>query len=155
MKDFNKYKLQQELKKELHNRKQENGKYFFYEDYITIEYDDQADSLYADWKGYQTEQSIRAGCEKLLEACAVYHCSRILNDNTNVIGIWTPASAWVGNNWLSRIKGAGVKYVAWVYSSSNMSRVSADESIKHTTEPELIHMFEDVETAKEWLKEKR
>lgn len=155
MKNFNKYQLQQELKKALHNRKQDNGKYLFYEDYISIEYNDQYDWIYSDWKGYQTENSIMAGCEKLLEACQTFNCSKLLNDNTNVVGIWTPASAWVGNNWIPRVMNAGVKYFAWVYSSSAMSRVSTDESIKNASEPQFIHVFEDIEAAKKWLTNKR
>ena len=74
MKGFNKYQLQEELKNELHNRKHDNGKYFYYQDYISIEYIDQFSWLYADWKGYQTEQSVMSGCEKLLEALKTYHC---------------------------------------------------------------------------------
>lgn len=154
MKNFNKYQLQQELKKQLHNRKQDNGKYFFYEDYITIAYNDQFDWIYADWKGHQTEHSVITGCEKLLEACQVFNCSKLLNDNTNVAGIWTPAPAWVGNNWIPRIKNAGVRYFAWVYSSNNMGRVSADESIRNANEHEMIKTCDDLETAEKWLKER-
>jgi hypothetical protein len=150
MKHFNKYQLQQELKKALHNRK-ENDRYFFYEDFVSIEYSDQSNCIHADWKGYQTEQSVKDGCEKMLEAVSIYQCRKILNDNTNVIGIWTPASAWVGSNWLPRIKEAGVVCFAWVYSPSNMSRLSTDESLRNTMVTEMVHTFEDIETAKQWL----
>jgi hypothetical protein len=157
MRNINKYQLQQELKKELHNRKQDSGKYFFYDDYITIEYNDQFDFIYADWRGYQTEHSVMAGCEKILEACQAFHCPKVLSDSTNVAGIWPAASAWV-----STIRKAGVKHFAWVYSSGNMSSVSTDESIRNGDEStrnadghDLIKTFDDVETAKAWLKEKR
>ena len=65
MKQFNKYELEEELKKALHNRKQDHRKYLFYEDNIAIEYDDQHSWIYADWKGYQTENSVKDGCEKI------------------------------------------------------------------------------------------
>lgn len=151
MKQFNKYQLEEELKKALHNRKQENRKYLFYDDNITIEYDDQYNWIYADWKGYQTENSVKDGCEKMLSSLNTVHCSKVLNDNTNVVGIWTPASTWVGTNWLPRVKQAGIKHLAWVYSSSSMSRVSADESIRITSVPEMIKTFDDLESAKRWL----
>lgn len=151
MKQFNKYELEEELKKALHNRKQDNRKYLFYEDNIAIEYDDEFNWIYADWKGYQTENSVKDGCERILLALGGIHCKKILNDNTNVVRIWTPASVWVGTNWLPRIMDAGIKHFAWVYSSSSMSRVSADESIKITSVPEMVKTFDDLESAKKWL----
>jgi hypothetical protein len=151
MKGFNKYQLQEELKKALHNRKQESGKYILYEDFITIEYNEQFSWIYADWKGYQTEHSVKEGCEKMLEALKAFYCSKVLNDNTNVVGIWTPASAWVGANWLPRMKEAGLRYFAWVYSQSAMSRVSADESLRSTDVPDIVKTFDDIESARQWL----
>lgn len=151
MKPFNKYQLEEELKKELNNRKHDHSKYIFYEDFVTIEYIDQFHGLYADWRGYQTEHSIMTGCEKMLEALIAYQCSKVLNDNTNVVGIWTPASAWVGGNWLPRMKEAGLEYFAWVYSPSAMSRVSTDESIKNTEVLDIVKTFDEIEAAKKWL----
>jgi hypothetical protein len=55
-----------------------------------------------DWIGYQTEKSVIEGCEKML------------NDNTRVVGIWTPAAEWVGTNWLPRMEKAGLKQFTWV-----------------------------------------
>ena len=118
---------------------------------IFIGYDAENGWLYVDWKGYQTEHSIMTGCEKILEALKAYHCSKVLNDNTNVVGIWTPASAWVGSNWLPRLKEAGLKYFAWVYSPSAMSRVSTDEAMKNTDVPDIVQTFEDAEAARRWL----
>ena len=155
MKEFNKYQLQQELKKALHNRKQDNAKYLFFEDFLTIEYNDQSDWIYSDWKGYQTESSIKEGCEKLYDALKTFRCSKILNDNTNVVGIWTPASAWMGGIWLPKMREVGLKYFAWVYSQSAMSRVSTDESIRSTDVPGVVQTFEDMESAKRWLSGKR
>jgi len=151
MKGFNKYQLQEELKKALHNRKQDNARYFFYDDFLTIEYNDQSDWIYSDWKGYQTESSVKDGCEKLYNAVKAFYCSKILNDNTNVIGIWTPASAWVGGTWLPRMKEAGLKYFAWVYSPSALSRLSTDESIRNTDVPDMVQTFEDIKSARRWL----
>lgn len=155
MKGFNKYQLQEELKKALHNRKQENGKYFFYEDFLTIEYSDQSNWIYSDWRGHQTERSVKEGCEKLYDALIAFHCSKILNDNTNVAGIWMPAFAWVGGIWLPRVKDAGLKYFAWVYSHSAISRVLADESIRSTDVPDIVQTFESIESARKWLSSKR
>ena len=150
MKPFNKYQLEEELKNELNNRKLDHSKYILYEDFVTIEYIDQFHWLYADWRGYQTEHSIRTGCEKMLQALISYQCSKVLNDSRNVVGIWTPASAWVGN-WLPRMKEAGLEYFAWVYSPGAMSRVTTDESIKNIDVSIVVKTFEEIEAAKKWL----
>ncbi|MBC7829544.1 MAG: hypothetical protein H7122_17500 [Chitinophagaceae bacterium] len=155
MKEFNKYQLQEELKKALHSRNQENSKYFFYQDFVTIEYNDQCEWLYADWKGYQTEYSVKEGCEKMLEASKLFNCSKILNDNTNTVGIWTPAFKWMGTNWLPSMAEAGVKFFALVYSSSDMSRLSAGGVVGATGSSNIVQTFENLESAETWLNEQK
>jgi hypothetical protein len=149
MNDLNKIDVYKELQRELEIRKKKL-KYFFYDDYITIELDPN-NWLYVDWIGYQTEKSVMEGCEKILEALIHYKVSKVLNDNTRVIGIWTPAAEWVGANWLPRMEAAGLKQFAWVYSPSRMSQVSTDEAIKSTPLPSLIQTFYDKNEAWKWL----
>ncbi len=60
---------------------------FFKEDYILIEYDSINKWISVDWKGYQTEISVKTGANKILEAVIEYQCAKVLNDNTNVVGI--------------------------------------------------------------------
>lgn len=90
-------------------RKQESCKYFLFGDLITVEYDQQFNWIYADWKGSQTEESVKEGCEKMLYALEDLHCSKILNDNTNLTGALTSPSGSVGHDWLRRIKEAGIE----------------------------------------------
>lgn len=151
MKPINKIEVYNELQKELQDRKQNQPKPFHVEDFIIIEYDQENHWVYVDWKGYQTEQSVMTGCERMLDAVVLYKCTKILNDNTNVVGIWTPAANWVGVNWFPRIQAAGVSYFAWVYSPSAMSRVSTDEALKNTVTPDFIRTFFDINAAKSWL----
>ncbi len=151
---LNKYQLQEELKKALHNRKQDNGRFLFYEDFLTIEYDEKSDWIYSNWKGYQTEYSVKLGYEKLYNTLTSIHCPKVLNDNTNVLGGWTPASTWVGDTWLPRMKEAGLRYFAWVCSHGTTGRVSMDEFIRGTNEPGIVQTFEDIESARRWLNSK-
>jgi len=146
MKSINKYQLQQELKNELRTRKPEGDKFIISEDFITIEYQEHHAWIFVDWKGRQTEQSIKKGCEKLLETSEIFHCSKILSDNTHTSGVWTTASAWVGNNWFPRIKKSGVKFFAWVYSSEPINWLS--ELIQNKEVGEIVQTFEDLESAR-------
>ena len=152
MKNIDKYQLQKELKDQLESRKQETDRIVFQEDNIIVEYDALNKWIYADWKGYQTEDSIKFGCEKITTAFKTFSCSKIINDNTHVLGIWTPAANWVGKEWLPALKHLGLKYLAWVYSPGNMGRISTDETLKITPVPEMVHTFDDLQSAKNWLK---
>jgi hypothetical protein len=148
----NKIEILREIQKELDTRK--SWRTFFHEDYITIDYDIANHVIYANWKGYQTEGFIKKGCEKILEAMVQFKCSRILNDNTNVIGIWTPAAPWVAVEWFPRMVDRGLKHFAWINSPSILSQVSANEALKlmPSIKVKVIRTFDDVTSGMEWLK---
>jgi hypothetical protein len=151
MSSINKTEIYKELQKELEERKRKAERSLFTDSYINIEFEKEQAYLYVDWKGYQTERSVMAGCEKMLELLQQHQLSRVLNDNTNVLGIWTPASKWVGENWFPRMKAAGLRQFAWVYSPSRLSQISTDESLKATPTPEIIQTFNNKEEAMRWL----
>jgi hypothetical protein len=121
---------------------------------ITIEYDRENQWILVDWIGYHTVDSVKSGCERMLEFLVQYKCHKVLNDNTNVTGIWSGASAWVGGDWLPRMSAAGLKYFAWVYSPSAFSRLSTDESLRNLSEKHIAQTFDDIQSAKAWLKSK-
>jgi len=148
---INKIQIYKELQQQLEDRKRKAERLFFSASYITIELDQENNWLYTDWIGYQTENSVMTGCEKMLEALKQYGLTKVLNDNTNVLGIWTPAAKWVGENWLPRMKASGLRQFAWVYSPSRLSQVSTEESIKHTPIPEVVQTFYDRKEAEAWL----
>lgn len=126
--------------------------FYFQAEYLTISIDAENNWLYANWLGYQTEGSVKEGCEKMLEALQAYKLEKVLNDNTHVLGIWTPAAHWVGTDWFPRMEAAGLKYFAWIYSPSRLSQVSTNESINNTPLPHLIKTFYKKEEAEDWLR---
>lgn len=119
---------------------------------IVLEYDSENQWIQADWIGYQTVDSVKHGCEKILEFLIQYKCSKVLNDNTNVTGIWSGASAWVGGDWLPRMAKAGLRQFAWVYSPSAFSRLSTNESLRNLNQKEIAKTFDDIDTARAWLR---
>lgn len=124
---------------------------YFETEFVTISIDQDNHLLYTNWIGYQTEGTVMAGCEKMLEALQQFGLSKVLNDNSQLLGIWTPAAHWVGVNWFPRMEAAGLKYFAWIYSPSRLSQVSTNESISNTPLPHLIQTFYNFEEAKSWL----
>ncbi len=143
--------LQKELQQELQQRKKKVR--LWSEDFCHIDYDLTQKWLYVNWIGYQTEKTVMEGCQKMLELVKELETCCILNDNTNVLGIWTPASVWVGTVWFPQMKAAGLTHFAWIYSPSRMSQVSADEAISNTPEPDIIKIFYSLEEGRKWLQE--
>lgn len=119
---------------------------------IVIEYDPDEKWILTDWVGYQTVDAVKYGCEKMLQFLLQYKCRKVINDNTNVTGIWSGASVWVGSDWLPRMSRAGLKQFAWVYSPSAFSRLSTDESLRNLEQKNIARTFESMEEAREWLR---
>ncbi|MES2765896.1 MAG: hypothetical protein V4642_08515 [Bacteroidota bacterium] len=123
---------------------------------IDIEYDEDNKWLYVNWKGFQLVQSVKDGCEKMLEFVKEYKCEKVLNDNTLVKGIWAGAAEWGATNWFPRMKNAGVKQFAWIYSPSFFSKMSTDLTLDVASpqllEGEFIKTFFSREDAENWLK---
>lgn len=122
------------------------------ESFLNIHIDFENHWLIADWKGYQKADSIKQGCEKILEFLKEYNVKKVLYNNLSTAGIWSGASSWVGNNWYPRLVEAGLTHCAWVYSSSMLSRLSTNEFLKYTGDNNLIKTFSEKKKAVEWLK---
>ena len=124
----------------------------YLQDFIEISHDPATSILYVDWKGYQSEDSIKQGCREIL-ACMVRHgCYLVLNDNTRVKGIWNFAALWVGAEWFPKMRSAGLKKFAWIYSPAKLSQVSTDESLSHLPNSDIpIHTFHDLNEGLAWL----
>lgn len=124
------------------------------ESYIVIELNHQDNWIYVNWRGFVNYDTVTAGCEKILEFMEEHQCFHILNDNTNVEGMWSGASKWVGQDWIPRMNAAGLQCFAWVYSPSTLSRLSTDKSLRFASESQCISTFESKEEAEDWLRTK-
>lgn len=123
------------------------------ENFVVVSLDREASMLYADWLGYQSVDSIRQGCEKILDLMVRHRAFEVLNDNTHVLGIWRFAAEWLADDWFPRMKQAGLRAFAWVYSPAKLSQVSTDTTLS-LMEPEAfnIKVFHTQEEASAWLK---
>jgi|GEM_PF-581279 len=123
------------------------------ESFIVVSLDRDGSMLYADWLGYQSVDSIRQGCEKILELMLKHRAYEVLNDNTRVLGIWRFAAEWMASDWFPRMNQAGLHAFAWVYSPTKLSQVSTDTTLS-LMEPDAfnIKVFHDKEEAVVWLR---
>lgn len=124
---------------------------FYVDQYLSIHYLPDRNWLYVDWIGYQSEESVMHGGMMMLEALRKYRIEKILNDNTRVMGIWTPAAKWAGEVWFPKMVESGLKFFAWIYSPSRLSRFSTDETLNNTVDTENIQTFYNIEEATVWL----
>ncbi len=127
----------------------------FYEDEsITISYREEYGRIDTDWKGFQTLESVKRGCLLMLDMLKKNKCTKVLNDNTNVLGTWSEAADWVGGEWFAMMEEAGLKYFAWVFSHSSFSQLSARKSVDIMTGNVVTQFFTDIEAAANWINEK-
>lgn len=125
-------------------------------DYITIYYDDVEQWLYVYWDGYQTIETVKAGCRRMQELMVECQAFHILNDNTRVMGTWAGAAEWGAREWFPDMQRAGLKSFAWVYGPSLASQDSTDATLA-PMDPEAmgIQVFYNINYAREWLRYRR
>ncbi|AIZ63970.1 hypothetical protein PK28_10225 [Hymenobacter sp. DG25B] len=85
---------------------------------LTIAYDYTDDCLYLDWQGNLTDEEVMHGALKLLELLRQERCTKVLNDNTHLTGLWAEAARWGGEVFFPQLHEAGCHYFAWVHSPS-------------------------------------
>lgn len=119
--------------------------------HIQIYYVEPEQWLYVNWVGFQTVQSVMDGCEQMLVCLQEKDCTKVLNDNTYVEGIWSGAARWGADSWFPRMRAAGLEWFAWVYAQSVLSQLSTNKTLS-LMEPDYIRTFYDLEEAKNWLR---
>lgn len=119
--------------------------------FMEMTYLPQKQLLDVNWIGYQNFDSVKKGCMIMLDLLKKNHCSKVLNDNTYVMGNWSEAADWGGEFWFPAMQEAGLKHFAWIYSPSTFSRMSAHKSIDITMGKVTAQFFTDIEEARAWI----
>lgn len=121
---------------------------------IDILIDESARILHVNWKGYHSLHSATRGCQHILELTSRHGTRRILNDNSEVRGLWMEAAEWAAKDWFPQLREAGMERFAWVYSPAKFSQISADTALALIdTEALGIKVFHDRASAIDWLQQ--
>jgi hypothetical protein len=120
-------------------------------DHLDIFHEEVEGWLYANWKGYQSVDMVKAGCEEMLRLLTQLRLTKVLNDNTHVTGIWVGAAAWVAGDWFPRMRQAGMRHFAWVQSPTRLSYISATTTVQQA-EPGTAVLFDTLAAATAWLR---
>jgi PAS domain S-box-containing protein len=124
---------------------------FYKGNFIEMKYVSEKQWMDVNWLGYQNYDSVKKGCLIMLDLLKKNNCSKVLNDNTYVMGNWSEAADWGGQYWFPAMQEAGLKHFAWIYSHSTFSRMSAHKSIDITMGKVTAQFFTDIDEARNWL----
>ena len=108
--------------------------------------------LQLDWQGSPTDAEVMEGALKLLELLRQERCTKVLNDNTQIQGLWAEAARWGGEVFFPQLHEAGCRYFAWIHSPERYSQLSAELAVQHTSAGILFLTFSSPASASEWLK---
>lgn len=139
------------LERSANNQQEINREDFFKNQALTIAYNEAAHRLDVDWTGFQDLKTVQHGCLKMLEMLTRHKVSKVINDNSHVLGTWSDASDWVGGVWFPMMEKAGLRQFAWIYSPAAFSQLSAQKAADFAYGTVLTRFFTDIALAREWI----
>lgn len=117
---------------------------------IVISRDPETNILICTWIGAQSEKELRQAGVKIHELFLKYGCTKILNDNRQVVGTWNHSTQWTSKEWFPQMIKCGLKKFAWVLAHDTGAQVSTYWVSPGIT---IVKTFIATEDAFEWLTE--
>ncbi|WP_255594500.1 hypothetical protein [Pontibacter sp. HSC-14F20] len=105
----------------------------------------------AKWQGHITADNVVCAAQAFLELLKKHPCSKLLNDKSDVTGDWQDANDWLQFEWLPQVLGAGLRYIAHVYSLNMFSKLAARELEERITPQLSMKNFYERHLAETWL----
>ncbi|MES3017249.1 MAG: PAS domain-containing protein [Bacteroidota bacterium] len=130
-----------------------NTEHFYQDSTVTMLNDPIHRRIELDWTGFQNFDTVQKGCLRALEMIRLHKCTSVLNDNRNVLGTWSEASDWAGEVFFPMMEKEGIKRLAWIFSPSVFSQLSAKKSIDVDVSNITTQFFTDIDEAINWLKQ--
>ncbi|UOQ97035.1 hypothetical protein MUN81_17565 [Hymenobacter sp. 5317J-9] len=121
--------------------------------YLTIELDEANGWIYNNWVGVLPTEKVIQGCQATIDFLREKPCAQMLNDNREVVGSWSSANDWIAQNWMPQVLRLGLKRFAHVVSPGIFGQASAAEMVTRVGSQFEMRLFQDIELAKNWLRE--
>ncbi len=118
---------------------------------IDITFNEAQNCLVLNWSGFHNIYTVREGCLKALQMLEEHQCSKILNNNADTVGGWMDACDWIVDEWFPVAQSAGLKHVAWIYSNSTFSNLSAKYTFNTFKSDVVTRQFRDTKKGLDWL----
>jgi hypothetical protein len=115
---------------------------------IGISFDPGTGILFCNWIGLQNEQLLKESGRIILQIVREKRCSKVLNDNTGVIGPWYHSVDWTASTWFPDMMDAGLRHFAWVCSKDIFAQLSAKRALPGGN---VVKAFQKYDEALDWL----
>lgn len=127
---------------------------FYKDDSLTVSYNKVSHRLDAYWTGFNNKETVQNGAMVMLGMLRANECSKILNENREVLGTWSDASEWVGEIWFPMIEKGGLTHFAWINSNDVFCQLSAKKSADLYIGNVDIQFFREIQSAEDWINSK-
>jgi len=119
---------------------------------LTVEYDEKAQWVFYQWKGFIRMQDIKTGYNKIIEQVVENNAVAVLADHSQIVGPWNEANDWLINDWTPRALQAGMFY--WAINTGNdlFSNISLEMFLSKNSQGQYkVQVFEQFSDANKWL----
>ncbi len=124
---------------------------YYQETDVTVFWDSLNNWVSVHWRNKPSKETVKKGCEAILELLASKRATLVFNDNSKITGAWG-GSCWVAEDWFPQMIDSGLKKFAWIQSAtSTLSVISAKRSAT-TIQDGVIRLFSDEYEAEKWLR---
>lgn len=110
------------------------------------------DYLLTEWFGHHDSESVRLGCQQLLQQIYKTGCTRLLNNSSEAFGEWQELTVWIGTTYAYQLQQAGLVSLAWVNAMDWPARNCVASSLQYMPKPLVASFdFDQLEEARAWL----
>ncbi|MGF1532338.1 MAG: hypothetical protein ACFCUI_01440 [Bernardetiaceae bacterium] len=120
--------------------------------YLTLKYDEERHWAVCAWRGFIRLPEIQEGFDAIADFLAEKTCYALFSDHSGIVGPWNEGNEWLFNDWQPRAIEKGLRYWAINTGDDLFSNISLELFLtKEEDRPYLVKVFEDNESAREWL----
>lgn len=121
------------------------------DDNLRVFYNKLQNRIDARWTGFHNGESVQHGAMVMMAMLKANGCTKILNDNREVLGTWSDALEWVGKTWFPIVEKAGLRHFAWINSDDILSQFSAQKRADMAIGDVLLQFFSEIQSAEDWI----
>jgi hypothetical protein len=122
------------------------------EAYVSIRWNSSGGWVIAEWKGWANSSELRAAYEQALLAVVDNRASKWLLDGRELRAVVEADQRWLADDWVPRMRGAGVRHTAIVRPKSEIATVGIERvQATHNLNSQQRRVFTTLEEAEEWL----
>ncbi|MBC8986960.1 PAS domain-containing protein [Pedobacter sp. N36a] len=124
------------------------------DDNLRVFYNKLQHRIDAKWTGFHNGESVQHGAMVMMAMLKANGCTKILNDNREVLGTWSDALEWVGKTWFPIVEKAGLRHFAWTNSADMLSQFFTKKREDIAIGGVVVQFFSEIQSAEDWINSK-